>query len=158
MPSNPSPYTVTRFNHPEQNWLPAVLALRAEFGDNDAPEPFIHFVTRRLEDETMLLALAWDHTTPIGYGLAFDVAEHPYMPEWTRAGYIAQFLIASTYRQKGVGGLLMTTLNTWFAARGLTKVLLNVNLENEAGTRFWRQHAFQPYALRMKRITPLTNS
>jgi len=108
--ATPSIYRITRFNHPDQPWLEAVLALRAEFGDSDSPEAFIRFVTRRLEDETMLLVLAWDGATPIGYGLAFDVAEHLYMPEWTRAGYIAQFLIASGYRQHGVGAALMDTI------------------------------------------------
>ncbi len=147
-----TPYHLTRFNHPTQQWLEAVLALRAEFGDNDSPETFIRFVTRRLEDETMLVALAWDGARPVGYGLAFDVAEHPYMPEWTRAGYIAQFLIAQDYRQQGVGGLLMDYIDAWFEARGLEKVLLNVNIDNEPGNRFWQKHDFQPYAIRMKRL------
>jgi GNAT superfamily N-acetyltransferase len=151
-------YHITRFNHPNQPWLNAVLALRAEFGDSDSPEAFIRFVTRRLEDETMLLALAWDGARPIGYGLAFDVAEHPYMPEWTRAGYIAQFLIASGYRQQGVGGLLMDYIDAWFDERGLEKVLLNVNVDNPAGIRFWQKHDFQPYATRMKRSRKRTPS
>ena len=76
--ATPSIYRITRFAHPDQPWLAAVLA--------------------------------WDGATPIGYGLAFDVAEHLYMPEWTRAGYIAQFLIASGYRQHGVGAALMDTI------------------------------------------------
>ena len=90
---------ITRYNHPSQNWMNSVLSLRAEFSEMGSPEPFINFVTRRLEDETMLLALAWIDQTPVGYGLAFDVMEHPYMPEWTRTGYIAQFLITKNYRQ-----------------------------------------------------------
>jgi GNAT superfamily N-acetyltransferase len=155
-----STYRLTRFNHSDQPWLAAVLALRAEFGDSDSPEVFIRFVTRRLEDDTMLLVLAWDDATPIGYGLAFDVAEHPYMPEWTRGGYIAQFLIASGYRQHGGGAVLMDYIDAWFQSRDLEKVLLNVNLDNDTGIRFWKKHSFQPYALRMKRIqkmTPVSN-
>ena len=152
MQPNQPTYRITRFNHPEQKWLEAVLALRAEFGDNDSPEAFIRFVTQRLEDETMLLVLAWDGAKPVGYGLALDVTEHPYMPEWTRAGYIAQFLIAQGYRQQGAGGLLMDYIDAWFDSRGLEKVLLNVNIDNETGIRFWQKHDFQPYAMRMKRI------
>jgi len=145
---------ITRYNRPDQNWLEAVLSLRAGFGDNDSPEPFVDFITRRLEDETMLLVLAWVGETPVGYGLAFDVAEHPYMPEWRRAGYIAQFLVAPGYRQQGVGKLLMETIDDWFIQRGISKTLLNVNMDNDPGIRFWQSHGFKPYALRMKRLNP----
>jgi GNAT superfamily N-acetyltransferase len=143
---------IARYNHPSQNWLPAVLSLRAEFSEMGSPEPFINFITRRLEDETMLLALAWIDQTPVGYGLAFDVMEHPYMPEWTRTGYIAQFLITKNYRQHGVGKFLMEYINNWFASRGIKKTLLNVNIDNESGNRFWKSQGFVPYATRMKRV------
>jgi ribosomal protein S18 acetylase RimI-like enzyme len=144
-------YHITRFNHSNQNWLKVVLSLRAEFGDKDSPEPFASFVKRRLEDESMLLALAWVDENPVGYGLAFDVAQHPFMPEWTRAGYITQFLVSRNYRQRGVGKILMDYINDWFQSRGLQKVLLNVDIENEAGIRFWEIQGFEAYAMRMKR-------
>jgi ribosomal protein S18 acetylase RimI-like enzyme len=100
----------------------------------------------------MLLILAWLGDTPVGYAMIFDVAEHPYMPEWTRAGYITQFLISREYRKHGVGKLLMEQVNAWFDARDLTKVLLNVNVDNEAGIRFWTGNGFKPYATRMMRL------
>jgi len=143
---------LTRYNHPSQNWLDAVLALRAEFDDNGDPQPFIAFVTRRLEDETMLCVLAWEGTTPTGYALAFDVPEEPAMPEWTRAGYIAQLLVSARYRQHGVGAALMDYIDAWFLKRGLHKVLLNVNLDNAPGQAFWKKRGFEPYALRMRRV------
>ncbi len=146
---------ITRFNHPDQNWLEAVLSLRAEFGDKDSPEPFASFVKQRLEDESMLLVLAWVDEVPVGYGLAFDVAEHPFMPEWTRAGYVTQFLVSRWYRQRGVGKMLMDYINDWFKSRGLRKVLLNVDIENEAGIRFWESQGFEGYAMRMRRVRPL---
>ena len=148
---NDSRYPITRYNHPDQNWLDAVLSLRAEFGDSDSPEPFASFIKQRLEDETMLLILAWDGETPIGYGLAFDVESDSAKPEWTRSGYISQFLISEKYRQHGIGNLLMDYIDNWFNERGLKKVLLNVNLGNENGIRFWKKRGFTEYALRMKR-------
>ena len=147
----PTPYRITRYNHPSQQWMESVLALRAEFGD-DSPEPFVSFITRRLEDETMLLVLAWDGEQPVGYGLAFDVESDPAKPEWTRTGYISQFLVTDSYRKKGVGGQLMEVLDAWFVERGLKKVLLNVNMDNPAGIRFWQKHGFDAYAFRMKRV------
>ncbi len=145
-------YHITRFNHPDQNWLDAILVLRRELIDNASPEPFASFVKGHLEDESMLLALAWADETPVGYRLAFDVAEHPFMPEWTRAGYVTQFLVSRSYRQRGVGKTLMDYINNWFQARGIRKVLLNVDIENGAGIRFWESQGFEAYAMRMKRI------
>ena len=143
---------VARFDHPNLKWMDELLTLRAEFGDKDSPERFINFVNRRLGDESMFLILAWADETPAGYALAFDVAEHPYMPEWTRAGYITQFLVARDYRKHGVGKLLMEHVNAWFDSRGLAKVLLNVNIDNETGIRFWERNGFKPYATRMRRL------
>ena len=145
---------ITRYNHPDQNCLEAVLSLRRELIDNALPETFSSFVSQRLQDENMLLVIAWLDEVPVGYGLAFDVAEHPFMPEWTRAGYVTQFLVSRNYRQQGVGKLLMDHINDWFQSRGLRKVLLNVDIDNEAGVRFWKSQGFEPYAMRMKRIRP----
>jgi len=102
----------------------------------------------------MLLVLAWDEEKPVGYGLAFDVAEHPFMPEWTRAGYVTQFLVSRSYRQRGIGNMLMGTINDWFQSRGIQKVLLNVDIENEVGIRFWKSQGFEPYSMHMKRVRP----
>jgi ribosomal protein S18 acetylase RimI-like enzyme len=145
-------FRVTRFNHPNQNWLEAILVLRRELIDSGSPEPFASFIKNRLKDENMLLVLAWVDEVPVGYGLAFDVAEHPFMPEWTRAGYVTQFLVSRSYRQRGVGKTLMDYINDWFRSRGLRKVLLNVDIENEAGIRFWENQGFEPYAMRMRRV------
>jgi len=148
-----SKYTITRYNHPDQNWLNVVLALRSEFGAHDSDEPFISFITSRLQDETMLLVIAWDGEIPIGYGLAFDVESDPAKPEWTRTGYISQILIAKNYRRHGIGNFLMDHIDQWFNERGLKKILLNVNLDNENGASFWRKRGFTSYALRMKRMS-----
>jgi len=146
------PIQIICFDRSDPKLLDALLTLRAEFGDKDSPEPFVSFINSRLEDESMLLILAWADVTPTGYALAFDVAEHPFMPEWTRAGYITQFLVSREYRKRGVGHLLMEYVNAWFDSRGIEKVLLNVDLANETGIRFWKSNGFNPYAMRMRRI------
>ena len=145
---------ITCYNHASQNWMEAVLALRRELIEGASPEPFASFVGGRLEDENILLALVWADGVPAGYGLAFDVAEHPFMPEWTRAGYITQFLVSRSYRQQGVGHKLMDYIDDWFQSRGIRKVLLNVDIQNSVGIRFWKSQGFEPYAMRMKRIGP----
>lgn len=143
---------ITRYNHPSQNWLDAILQLRAEFDMAGKADTFTHFILSRLEDETMLLILAWDGETPVGYGLTFDVESDPAKPEWERTGYISQFLVSEQYRQTGVGTLLMQEIDQWFLSQGLTKVLLNVDIGNAEGQRFWQRQGFEPYAVRMRRV------
>jgi len=119
-------------------------------GASTPPEQFIDFVTQRLDDETMLLILALAEDGPVGYGLAFDVAEHAFMPEWQRAGYITQFYVAPEHRRRGVGQLMFDAIVEWLASRGVGEVQLNVSQDNPVGHRFWRRHGFVPHRLRMK--------
>lgn len=143
---------ITRYNRAEQNWLPAVMSLREEFGSGQPSEPFVNFIQQRLEDKTMYLILAWDGEIPVGYGLAFDVESDPAKPEWTRTGYISQFLVTKSRRKHGVGKLLMEHIDEWFDSRGIARVLLNVDIGNDAGQRFWESNGFEPIAIRMKRV------
>jgi GNAT superfamily N-acetyltransferase len=115
------------------------------------PEQFMGFVARRLEDETMLLILAVAGDTPVGYGLAFDVAEHPFMPEWQRAGYITQLYVSPGQRGRGVGRLLVDHIVAWLASRDVAEVLLNVVPDESLSAQYWRKQGFVPCRVRMRR-------
>jgi len=105
-------------------------------------------------EETMLVFLMCDAEKAIGYGMAFDVAKHPFMPEWTRRGYITQYYVDSAYRGKGIGKLGLNYIHDWFRSRGLTNVMLNIDMENEIGNRFWVKQGYVPYTTRMKHQLP----
>jgi ribosomal protein S18 acetylase RimI-like enzyme len=45
-------------------------------------------------------------------------------------------------------------IHDWFRSRGLTNVMLNVDMENEIGKRFWVKQGYIPYATRMKYQLP----
>jgi GNAT superfamily N-acetyltransferase len=68
----------------------------------------------------MLLIMCFAADIPIGYGLAFDVAEHPFMPEWQRSGYITQIFVTSEYRKQGVGQAMVKYIIRWLTSRGVT--------------------------------------
>jgi GNAT superfamily N-acetyltransferase len=120
-------------------------------GSSTPPEQFMDFVTQRLGDETTLLILGLAGDAPVGYALAFDVARHAFMPEWQRSGYITQFFVASEHRRQGVGQLMFDYVIQWLASRGVTDVLLNVELDNPVGELFWRKQGFVPHRIRMRR-------
>ena len=154
MSSQPT-YHILQVRHHDSKLLESLdmlhRALMAYSGSNTPLEQFMDFVAQRLDDERMLLILALAGDTPAGYAMAFDVPEHPFMPEWQRSGYITQFFVASEHRRRGVGQLLFDTVLEWLSSRGITRVLLNVSPDNPLGNRFWRQQGFVPCLTRMSR-------
>ena len=125
-------------------------ALMSHHDNFSLSDLFRNFLSRHMGEETMLVFLMYDVENAIGYGMAFDVEEHPFMPEWTRRGYITQYFVDSAYRGKGVGILGLNYIHDWFRSRGLTSVMLNVDMENEIGNRFWVRQGYVPYAKRLK--------
>ena len=146
-------FVITRINAKDSPMLNDLCKLRdglsANHNDTTSSERFREFMNKHLGEETMLTFLIFDDDQPIGYGLAFDVAEHAYMPEWTRKGYITQFFVSAAYRGQGIGEMGLAYIHDWFRARGITDVLLNVAIKNEVGNRFWQKNGYTPYATRM---------
>jgi GNAT superfamily N-acetyltransferase len=101
-------------------------------------------------EETMLLFLMYLDSKAVGYGLAFDVEEHAYMPEWIRRGYITQYYVDSACRGQGIGELGLNYIHDWFRSRGLKDAMLNVAICNDVGNRFWVKQGYVPYARRMR--------
>lgn len=150
-----SEYRVVQLRHHDPALLTSLQtlhqALRTHHGADPHAQQFIEFITQRLDDEGMLLILALADSTPVGYGLAFDVPEHPFMPDWKRAGYITQLFVAPQHRRRGVGQRLLHFIVEWLASRGVTNVLLNVSVNNPGGEQFWRKQGFIPLQVRMRR-------
>ena len=142
---------VTQFNPKQVDELCKLRdALMSHHDNFSSSDLFRYFLSKHMGEETMLIFLIYDGENAVGYGMAFDVVEHPFMPEWTRRGYITQYFVDSAYRGKGIGELGLNYIHNWFRSRGLTNVMLNVDIENEIGNRFWVRQGYIPYATRMK--------
>jgi GNAT superfamily N-acetyltransferase len=150
--------TITRITENNQQQIDELCRLRddlsAHHADFSPSDRFRNFLLKRMGEETMLIFLMNDGSKAIGYGMAFDVEEHAYMPEWVRRGYVTQFYVDSAYRGQGVGELGLNYIHTWFRSRGLKDAMLNVAVDNEAGNRFWVKQGYVPYATRMKYQLP----
>ncbi len=149
------PYPLIRLQQPEAQLLDGLERLhRGLISPHQLDKSairFLAFITKRLTDEDMLLALALDREIAIGYSLAFDVVEHPFMPEWQRAGYLTQFFVMPDYRGQGVGQQLFDFTTRWLSQRGVTSLFLNVEADNPLGTQFWQKQGFVYHTTRMKR-------
>jgi len=142
---------VTQFNPKHVDELCKLRdALMSHHDNFSSSDLFRNFLSKHMGEETMLVFLMCDGGKAIGYGIAFAVEEHPFMPEWSRRGYITQYFVDSTCRGKGIGELGLKYIHDWFRSRGLTNVMLNVDMENETGNRFWVRQGYVPYATRMK--------
>ena len=145
---------ITRVTKIDQGQINDLCRLRddlsAHHDDSSPSDKFRGFLLKHMGEETMLVFLITADEKAIGYGMAFDVDEHAYMPEWNRRGYITQFYVDPTYRGQGIGELGLKYIHEWFRSRGLTDAMLNVAVDNEAGNRFWVKQGYIPYATRMK--------
>jgi len=146
--------TITCITHLDNIQLDELCQLRdalsAHHEDPSPSDRFRNWVVRHIGEETMLLFLMYSDSKAVGYGMAFDVAEHAYMPEWVRRGYITQFYVDASCRGQGVGELGLNYIHEWFRSRGLKDAMLNVAIDNEVGNRFWVKQGYVPYATRMK--------
>jgi GNAT superfamily N-acetyltransferase len=146
--------TITRVTENNQQQIDDLCRLRDDLSahhvDFSPSDRFRNFLLKHMGEETMLIFLMSDGSKAIGYGMAFDVEEHAYMPEWVRRGYVTQFYVDSSYRGQGVGELGLNYIHDWFRSRGLKDAMLNVAIDNEAGNRFWVKQGYVPYATRMK--------
>ena len=125
-------------------------ALQAHHADHSSSDRFRNFLARHMGEETMLVFLMYSGEEAVGYGMAFDVDQHAYMPEWTRRGYITQFYVDPSCRGQGIGEMGLSYIHAWFRSRGLKDAMLNVAVHNEVGIRFWQKRGYIPYAMRMK--------
>ena len=146
-------FRVVRLDKVDRDLLDELDMLHRTFfeGSSVPPEQFMGFVTGRLDDERMLLILGKEGETPLGYALAFDVVEHPFMPEWQRSGYVTQLYVLPEHRGQGVGKLLVDSMLSWMTARGITRVQLNVLLGEGGAAEYWRKYGFEPCRTRMER-------
>jgi GNAT superfamily N-acetyltransferase len=153
-----SQISITRVTENNQQQIDDLCRLRddlsAHHDDFSPPDRFRNFLLKHVGEETMLVFLMVADSKAIGYGMAFDVEEHAYMPEWNRRGYVTQFYVDSTYRGQGIGELGLNCIHAWFQSRGLKDAMLNVAIDNEAGNRFWVKQGYVPYATRLKYILP----
>lgn len=146
--------SITRVTELDEAYLDELCklrnALQAHHDDYSPADRFRNFLIKHMGEETMLVFLMYRDSTAIGYGMAFDVQEHAYMPEWQRRGYITQFYVDASFRGQGIGELGLHYIHDWFRSRGLEDVMLNVAIHNEVGVRFWKKQGYIPYATRMK--------
>lgn len=151
-----APCTIIRVAKTTSALLPELTRLYQQFaaheGHTTPISQFTDFVTARLADDTMLAILAQIEGHAVGYALAFDVGNHPFIPNWERCGYLTNLFVMEAFQRRGIGHSLVDYTLMWLGERGVTRIMLNVDVDNPAGEQFWHKQEFRPVLTRMKRM------
>jgi len=98
------------------------------FFHEETPERFREFNLRARGFDPALWLLAWDGQELAGFALAFP--EHVGEPD---LGWIGSLGVREPWRRRGLGDALLRTAISELHARGLRRVGLGVDAENETG-------------------------
>ncbi len=67
-----------------------------------------------------------------------------------RFGYIADLWVEEAYRGQGAAQKLLETANEWFHEQGVSRVQLEVDVENTGGRQFWESQGYTPFEIVMR--------
>ena len=107
---------------------------------------------------TTVLLLAYDGATPIGYCLAYVMTEQDQAwldDTWSMTepvGEIETFAVLPRYRGRGLGTLLLETLESEMAAAGVANLVLGVLSGNAGAIRLYARHGYLPTFLYMSKL------
>jgi len=79
--------------------------------------------TVAVEDSTIVAFIITEEEVPLGHVLTLDVAE--------------------SHRRRGLGTQLIEHGERALASRGVTEIVLETSVENQAGIAFWQRHGFR---------------
>lgn len=140
--------------------VPRLVELWAEFMDHHragdpfytrapgAEEAWAAFVRDGLGGEDWLVVVGEEGGEVVGYCLA-QILERPPIVANRWYGFVQDLAVTATHRDRGVGSALFERVETWFAARGVDRIELNVSAYNETARTFWRRKGFGDYLERL---------
>lgn len=87
---------------------------------------------------------------PAGYIIASFHYEAPLFVQH-RFGYIADLWVEEAYRKQGVAPHLLEKAYEWFKEQGVSRVQIEVDVENQSGLKFWEQAGFAPFEIVLRK-------
>jgi GNAT superfamily N-acetyltransferase len=101
-----------------------------------------------LEEDHAAIFLAEYQGNLIGYTFGFIFTNYPgYFPK--EVGFINDFIITKSCRNRGVGLRLFKKMEKWFNEQDINIVQLYVSFPNKLGKKFWENCGFENYLVGM---------
>jgi ribosomal protein S18 acetylase RimI-like enzyme len=143
--------------------LPALQALWIEFIDfprtrdpyftrsAQGHELFAQLVLDHLDSDRTRIVVDTDRDTVIGYVIA-RIEEGPKMYQGDQYGYLEDVVVAAGQRRRGIGTALYQALAAWLREQGIERIELEIAIQNEVATAFWREQGFQVFMQRLAKV------
>ncbi len=132
--------------------LPEIIALWRTLQDTSAQyEPrlamndgaadwFTDYLRAQMDNDGAAVYVAVGESAIVGY-IFGQVLQRPTLTAGD-CGYVADVVVADSWRGRGIGRELYETLRDWFRARGLHAIEVQVVRANPASQAFWRKMGF----------------
>ena len=87
---------------------------------------------------------------PAGYVIASFHYEAPLFIQH-RYGYIADLWVEEAYRRQGAARALLAAAHSWCTDQGVSRMQIEVDVENKAGLKFWQAVGYHPFEIVLRR-------
>jgi ribosomal protein S18 acetylase RimI-like enzyme len=138
----------------EEHHIPGIISCWKELMDfhetidafyTQSPDGYIHFealIRDYLKSKEAHIAVALHQDAVVGYATCHI---HSFPPIFLQkcCGYIADLVVRSEYRRRGIGTQLLDSLYEWFRVQGIHGLRLRVSAHNRIGLSFWEKQGFE---------------
>jgi mycothiol synthase len=100
-----------------------------------------------------LSLLLLEDAEPVGFALCY--VETEVVPEPTSEGWIVQMGVRPAWRNRGLGGALLCEALTGVATEGLTRAVLDVDVDNHGARRLYERLGFETWRRRTSYQKPV---
>jgi ribosomal protein S18 acetylase RimI-like enzyme len=136
--------------------VPALVDLWIEFMDfhsaldpdyvrsPDAVKNWTTYVTEKIADEKFHIMVAVDQGRLIGH-LVATIKDYPPVFTLKSYGFIQEIAVNEIYRREGVGRRLYDEAEEWLLSKGVNRIQIRVDSDNEISRSFWQAVGFAPH-------------
>ncbi|MBS1513196.1 MAG: GNAT family N-acetyltransferase [Bacteroidetes bacterium] len=120
--------------------------------DTTLKENPIHYydITQMIFSEEVELLVAVHENKIIGSGYARIEAAKPYL-KYKRFAYLGFMYVIPEYRGRGINQIIMNSLESWTASKGITEMRLEVYHENQPAVHAYEKAGFSPLLIQMRK-------
>jgi ribosomal protein S18 acetylase RimI-like enzyme len=106
------------------------------------------FMEKNMADDQWKITAAEDNFEIVGFCTA-AIIKNPPVLELPEFGYIQDMAVKESARGKGIGKLLLTEVENWFASKQIKRIELNVLITNQSAQNFWRRRQYKEFTIRL---------
>lgn len=109
-----------------------------------AESEYRSLIKSKISSSSGVAYIAYENGEPAGFIFAY--IEKGYLPfRYKRHGYIRNVYVRPAHRNAGIGQALLGKVFAWLRGKGINRVSLDTNTQNEGAKKLYRQLGFEDY-------------